>query len=120
MEENRLAKKSQIIYFSHGGGPLPLLGDLGHQAMVAFMRRLPEQLRKPDAIEPRDARRRGPSRAAQLHMRGLRRGFHHRSADRIRRIALPNTDGTLRTPGPRNARNRRGTKGFRYAPASLM
>lgn len=42
--------KAQIIYFSHGGGPLPLLGDASHQAMVAFMRRLPEQLRKPEAI----------------------------------------------------------------------
>lgn len=42
--------KAQVIYFSHGGGPLPLLGDAGHQAMVAFMSRLPAQLRKPDAI----------------------------------------------------------------------
>jgi len=53
---NRVAKqgspqnKAQIIYFSHGGGPLPLLGDAGHQAMVAFMRRLPERLKKPEAI----------------------------------------------------------------------
>jgi 4,5-DOPA dioxygenase extradiol len=29
---------------------LPLLGDHSHQAMVTFMRRLPEQLRKPEAI----------------------------------------------------------------------
>ncbi|MEJ2638054.1 MAG: class III extradiol ring-cleavage dioxygenase [Desulfosarcinaceae bacterium] len=42
--------KAQIIYFSHGGGPLPLLGDASHQAMVAFMRRLPARLRKPEAI----------------------------------------------------------------------
>ena len=42
--------QAQIIYFSHGGGPLPLLGDAGHREMVAFMRRLPEQLRKPEAI----------------------------------------------------------------------
>jgi 4,5-DOPA dioxygenase extradiol len=48
--QDRLHKKAQVIYFSHGGGPLPLLGDAGHQAMVAFMRRLPAQLRKPDAI----------------------------------------------------------------------
>ncbi len=45
-----VAKKAQVIYFSHGGGPLPLLGDPGHKAMVTFMRRLPEQLRKPDAV----------------------------------------------------------------------
>jgi aromatic ring-opening dioxygenase catalytic subunit (LigB family) len=40
----------RIVYFSHGGGPLPLLGDPGHQAMIAFMHRLPEQLPRPDAI----------------------------------------------------------------------
>lgn len=40
----------QIIYFSHGGGPLPILGDPGHKAMVDFMKRLPARLRKPDAI----------------------------------------------------------------------
>jgi 4,5-DOPA dioxygenase extradiol len=42
--------RAQIVYFSHGGGPLPILGDPGHQAMVAFMRQLPSQLRRPDAI----------------------------------------------------------------------
>jgi aromatic ring-opening dioxygenase catalytic subunit (LigB family) len=42
--------QAQILYLSHGGGPLPLLGDPSHQAMVEFMRQLPSQLRKPDAI----------------------------------------------------------------------
>jgi len=41
---------AQIVYFSHGGGPLPILGDPGHKAMVDFMKALPSQLRKPDAI----------------------------------------------------------------------
>jgi aromatic ring-opening dioxygenase catalytic subunit (LigB family) len=41
---------AQIVYFSHGGGPLPILGDQGHKAMVNFMLNLPVQLRKPDAI----------------------------------------------------------------------
>jgi 4,5-DOPA dioxygenase extradiol len=50
MEQNRLENKAQIVYFSHGGGPLPILGDPGHKAMVDFMRRLPGQLTKPDAI----------------------------------------------------------------------
>lgn len=40
----------QIVYLSHGGGPLPILGDPGHQKMVEFMTTLPQQLRKPDAI----------------------------------------------------------------------
>jgi len=42
--------KAQIVYFSHGGGPLPILGDVGHKAMVDFMQELPSQLRKPAAI----------------------------------------------------------------------
>jgi aromatic ring-opening dioxygenase catalytic subunit (LigB family) len=41
---------SQIVYFSHGGGPLPILGDPGHQVMVEFMTQLPLKLQKPDAI----------------------------------------------------------------------
>lgn len=42
--------RGQIIYVSHGGGPLPLLGDPGHKTMVDFMKKLPSQIRKPDAI----------------------------------------------------------------------
>jgi 4,5-DOPA dioxygenase extradiol len=42
--------KAQIVYFSHGGGPLPILGDASHKAMVEFMTRLPSQLTTPDAI----------------------------------------------------------------------
>ena len=42
--------RAQIVYFSHGGGPLPILGDASHKAMVNFMRQLPSRLRKPDAI----------------------------------------------------------------------
>jgi len=41
---------AQVLYLSHGGGPLPILGDEGHQAMVDFMHRLPGRLKKPDAI----------------------------------------------------------------------
>jgi len=50
MEQNSSENKAQIVYFSHGGGPLPILGDPGHKAMVDFMVRLPSTLRKPDAI----------------------------------------------------------------------
>ncbi len=46
MENN----KAQIIYFSHGGGPLPILGDSGHIAMNAFMHKLPDTIRTPKAI----------------------------------------------------------------------
>ena len=39
-----------IVYFSHGGGPLPILGDPGHKKMVDFMTLLPSRLKKPEAI----------------------------------------------------------------------
>jgi 4,5-DOPA dioxygenase extradiol len=42
--------KAQMVYFSHGGGPLPILGDMSHQAMVDFMVHLPSRLRKPEAV----------------------------------------------------------------------
>ena len=42
--------KKRIVYFSHGGGPLPLLGDPGHKAMIDFMRVLPDQIARPDLI----------------------------------------------------------------------
>ena len=45
-----MENKAQIVYFSHGGGPLPILGDAGHQAMVDFMTALPAQLSRPEAI----------------------------------------------------------------------
>ncbi len=50
MQTESTTLKAQIVYLTHGGGPLPLLGDEGHRAMVAFMQALPAQLRKPAAI----------------------------------------------------------------------
>jgi 4,5-DOPA dioxygenase extradiol len=50
MTQNSPENKAQIVYFSHGGGPLPILGDAGHTAMVDFMTRLPAQLKKPEVI----------------------------------------------------------------------
>ncbi len=50
MNQNNPENKAQIVYFSHGGGPLPILGDPGHRAMIDFMTRLPEQLTKPELI----------------------------------------------------------------------
>lgn len=41
---------AQVIYLSHGGGPLPILGDAGHAAMVECLRQLPSRLRRPEAI----------------------------------------------------------------------
>jgi 4,5-DOPA dioxygenase extradiol len=50
IEKSGFESTAQIVYFSHGGGPLPILGDPGHKAMVDFMVRLPSQLKKPDFI----------------------------------------------------------------------
>ncbi len=38
------------VYFSHGGGPLPILGDPSHKAMVDFMKRLPALFEKPALV----------------------------------------------------------------------
>ena len=45
-----MPNQTRIVYFSHGGGPLPILGDASHKAMVDFMLQLPSRLRKPDAV----------------------------------------------------------------------
>jgi 4,5-DOPA dioxygenase extradiol len=50
LNQNDSPNTAQIVYFSHGGGPLPILGDPGHKAMVNFMTDLPSKLTKPDAI----------------------------------------------------------------------
>ncbi len=50
MKSNEIFRKAQIVYFSHGGGPLPLLGDSSHQEMNKFMKKLPSRLKKPEAI----------------------------------------------------------------------
>ncbi|MDQ5987834.1 MAG: 4,5-DOPA dioxygenase extradiol [Syntrophus sp. SKADARSKE-3] len=50
MNRNKIHQKAQIVYLSHGGGPLPILGDGSHQAMIDFMVQLPSLLKKPDAI----------------------------------------------------------------------
>jgi aromatic ring-opening dioxygenase catalytic subunit (LigB family) len=39
-----------ILYVSHGGGPLPLLGDESHREMVANLRQVTAQIARPAAI----------------------------------------------------------------------
>jgi aromatic ring-opening dioxygenase catalytic subunit (LigB family) len=41
---------SSIVYLTHGGGPLPLLGDPGHQPLVDSLRELAASLPTPRAI----------------------------------------------------------------------
>ena len=50
MKQETPEQRAQIVYFCHGGGPLPILGEPSHKAMVDFMTQLPSQLARPDAI----------------------------------------------------------------------
>ena len=47
-ESNNL--QSSVLYLSHGGGPLPLLGDQDHLDMLNFIRKVTPTLIKPSAI----------------------------------------------------------------------
>ncbi|AFJ02520.1 Putative cytoplasmic protein [Methylophaga frappieri] len=40
----------RALFLSHGGGPLPLLGDTSHQEMVMGLQAIAKQIRKPSAI----------------------------------------------------------------------
>ena len=46
--------KPQALFLSHGGGPLPLLGDAGHAEMVACLKRISARIPRPlrDALDP--------------------------------------------------------------------
>lgn len=43
-------RKARALYLSHGGGPMPLLGEPNHQALVDTMREISASLPRPDAI----------------------------------------------------------------------
>ncbi len=39
-----------VLYMPHGGGPMPLLGDKDHVAMVNFLKSIPTTFKQPSAI----------------------------------------------------------------------
>ena len=41
---------ANVLFIPHGGGPLPLLGDKGHQELVDFLERITPTLARPSAI----------------------------------------------------------------------
>ncbi len=43
-------QSTEILYLSHGGGPMPLLGDTDHREMVVHLQDLAGRLLKPSAI----------------------------------------------------------------------
>jgi 4,5-DOPA dioxygenase extradiol len=45
-----MGTKHQILFLSHGGGPMPLLGDPGHAEMVVCLQKLASDIPKPSAI----------------------------------------------------------------------
>ena len=44
------SKRAEVLFVSHGGGPLPLLGDPGHAEMVTCLQDIRTRLRRPSAI----------------------------------------------------------------------
>jgi len=42
--------ETDVLFISHGGGPMPLLGDPGHREMVERLTELANRLHKPSAI----------------------------------------------------------------------
>ncbi|MCP8897689.1 DODA-type extradiol aromatic ring-opening family dioxygenase [Gilvimarinus xylanilyticus] len=45
-----MAKQPHVAFISHGGGPLPLLGDVAHAQLVTYLQKLSRELPKPRAI----------------------------------------------------------------------
>ena len=43
-------KPAPILYLPHGGGPLPLLADPGHEKLIQFLQTIPQNFELPDAI----------------------------------------------------------------------
>lgn len=50
MDNSTEATPGSVLYVSHGGGPLPLLGDAGHREMIDLLARAATMLPKPAAI----------------------------------------------------------------------
>src|SRR5690554_6391402 len=45
-----MSSKREILFLSHGGGPMPLLGDAGHTEIVDCLKSITSLLRKPSVI----------------------------------------------------------------------
>jgi aromatic ring-opening dioxygenase catalytic subunit (LigB family) len=45
-----MKSKPDVLFLSHGGGPMPLLGDEGHAEMVSCLKNIAKKLKKPSAI----------------------------------------------------------------------
>lgn len=45
-----MSRNPNVLFLSHGGGPMPLLGDEGHNEMVQCLKNIATQIKKPSAI----------------------------------------------------------------------
>lgn len=45
-----MTQTPKALFLSHGGGPMPLLGDAGHREMVACLEHIASAIPRPDAI----------------------------------------------------------------------
>nr|WP_241546869.1 class III extradiol ring-cleavage dioxygenase [Thiohalobacter thiocyanaticus] len=45
-----MANTYKALFLSHGGGPMPLMGDAGHQEMVSCLENIASIIPKPDAV----------------------------------------------------------------------
>jgi len=45
-----VSSQRRALFLSHGGGPLPLLGDEGHSEMVSCLREISQRIARPSAI----------------------------------------------------------------------
>ncbi len=43
-------KNNNVLYLSHGGGPLPVLGDIKHREMIDTLKLISKEIEKPSAI----------------------------------------------------------------------
>ena len=50
MKLSAIPRKPSAIFLSHGGGPLPILGDPGHREMVQHLSDIASTIQKPSAI----------------------------------------------------------------------
>ena len=45
-----MKKKGTVLFIPHGGGPLPILGDPGHEKMIKFLKNIKSKINKPSSI----------------------------------------------------------------------
>ncbi|WP_373020980.1 class III extradiol ring-cleavage dioxygenase [Thiomicrorhabdus sp.] len=50
MNDTNYSKTPNALFLSHGGGPMPLLGDIGHKELVENLKTMAGMIEKPSAI----------------------------------------------------------------------